>query len=83
MQMPKELWEEITFLFCEMRAVKIEWHFLIECTVYEDLWAQYEIILKADNMHHLFNEDKINQMDSFLVKIHRRRSDMEKYIQRV
>lgn len=30
---------------------------------------QYEDSLKADNMHHLFEEDKINQIASLLIKI--------------
>lgn len=61
--------------------METEWHFLTKCTMYDNIWAQYEIILKADNMHHLFDEDKINQTASFLVKIHNKRLDMENYIQ--
>lgn len=61
-----------------MGAIETECHFLSECTTYDDIRAQYVCILKSDNMHHLFGEDKINQTASFLVKSQSRRSDMEK-----
>jgi hypothetical protein len=42
--------------------------------------SQYENNLKVDNMHQLFDEDKINQIASLLVKIHNRRYDIEKSV---
>lgn len=49
--------------------METEWNFVIECAAYEDMDIQYEDSLKADNMHHLFEEDKINQIASLLIKI--------------
>ena len=75
---PKGVWEERTCIFCNKGVVETEWHFVMECAAHEDICIQYEDILKADNMHHLFEEDKINQIASLLVNIYNRRSDMEK-----
>jgi hypothetical protein len=41
-------------------VVETEWHFVMECAAYEDICNQYENNLKVDNMHQLFDEDKIN-----------------------
>jgi hypothetical protein len=60
--------------------VETEWHFVTECAAYEDIRSQYENSLKVDNMHQLFDEDKINQIVSLLVKIHSKRSDIEKSV---
>ena len=54
----------------------------MEYAAYKDICIQYEGNLKADNMHHLFEEDKINQIASLLVKIYIRRSEMEKSMER-
>lgn len=59
-QRPKEVWEERTCLFYKAGAIETEHHFLIECTSYDDIRAQYEFILKDDNMYHLFDEDNFN-----------------------
>ena len=77
---PKEVWEERTCIFCNKGVVETQQHFVMECATYEDIRIQYEDILKADNMHHLFEEDKINQIASLLVKIYSRRSDMKKRV---
>ena len=49
--------------------METEWNFVIECASYEDMGIQYEDSLKVDNMHHPFEEDKINQIASLLIKI--------------
>ena len=54
----------------------------MECTTYEDIRIQYEDTLKGDNIHHVFEKDKINQIASLLVKIYNRKLDMEKSIER-
>jgi ATP-dependent protease HslVU (ClpYQ) ATPase subunit len=53
----------------------------MECAAYEDIHNQYENNLKVDNMHQLFDGDKINQIASLLVKIHNRRSNIEKSVE--
>ena len=40
--------------------------------------SQYENSLKVDNIHQLFNWNNIKQIASLLVKIHSRRSEIEK-----
>jgi hypothetical protein len=60
--------------------VEIEWHSVMECATYEDIRSQYENNLKFNNMHQLFDGDKINQITSLLVKIHNKRSDIEKSV---
>ena len=77
-RVPKEVWEERTCIFCNKGVVETEWHFVMECVAYEDICIQYENSLKVDNMHHIFDEDKVNQIASLLVKIHNRRYDIEK-----
>ena len=54
----------------------------MECAAYEDIHIQYEDSLRAANMHHLFEEDKINQIASLLVKLCSRRSVMEKSLEK-
>lgn len=58
----------------------MKWHFVMECEAYEDIRIQYENILKVDNMHYLFEEDKRNQVARLQIKIHgiRSGSDIEK-----
>lgn len=75
---PKETWEERTCIFCDKGVVETERHFFMECTAYEDIRKQYANILCMDDMQQLFEEDKINQAASLLVKINSRRSDLEK-----
>jgi hypothetical protein len=77
-RVPKEVWEERTCIFCNKGVVETEWHFVMECAAYEDIRSQSENNLKVDNMHQLFDGDKINQIASLLVKIHSRGSDIEK-----
>ena len=79
-RVPKEVWEEITCIFCNKGVVEREWHFVMECAAYEDIRSQSENNLKVDNMHQLFDGDKINQIASLLVKIHSRRYDIEKSV---
>jgi hypothetical protein len=76
-RVPKEVWKERTCIFCNKGVVKTEWHFVMECATYEDIHNQYENILKVDNMHQLFDGDKINEIATLLVKIHSRKSDIE------
>ena len=80
---PKELWEERTCIFCNKGVVETEWHFVMECAAYQDIHIQYEYedSLKTNNMHHLFEEDKINQIASLLVNIYNRTFDMEKSLE--
>lgn len=75
---PKEVWKERTCIFYNKGAVETEWNFVIECAASEDMDIQYEDSLKADNMHHLFEEDKINQIASLLIKIQSKESHMER-----
>lgn len=75
---PKEVWEERTRIFCDKGVVETEWHFVMECAAYEDIHVQYENNLKVENMHHLFNEFKINHIASLLVKTHYRRFNIER-----
>jgi hypothetical protein len=79
-RVPKEVWEERTCILCNKGVVEREWHFVTECASYEDICSQYENNLKVDNMNQLFDEDKINQIASLLVKIHSRRFDIEKSV---
>jgi hypothetical protein len=79
-RVPKEVWEERTCIFCNKGVVEMEWHFVMECAAYEDIRSQYENNLEVDNMHQLFDGDKINQIASLLVKIHSRRYDIEKSV---
>ena len=58
-----------------MFHVETEWHFVMECApYYEDISIQYERSLKVDNMHHLCDEDKVNQIANVLIKIHNNKS---------
>ena len=81
-KVPKEEWEERTCVFCNKGVVETERHFIMECAAYEDIRIQYEDSLRAANMHHLFEEDKINQIASLLVKLCNRRSVMEKSLEK-
>ena len=74
----KEVLEERTCIYCNKGVVEIEWHFIMEYVAYEDIHIHHESNLKVNNMHDLFDEDKINQIASVLVKIHSRRFDNEK-----
>jgi hypothetical protein len=76
----KEVWEERTCIFCNKGVVETEWHFVMECATYKDIQSHYENSLKVENMHHLFDRDKINQIASLLIKIHNRRYDIEKSV---
>ena len=80
--MPKEEWEERTCVFCNKGVVETERHFIMECAAYEDIRIQYEDSLRATNMHHLFEEDKINQIASLLVNLCSKRSVMEKSLEK-
>ena len=79
-RVPKEVLEERFRIFCNKGVVETKWHFVTECAAYENICSQYENSLKVDNVHQLFDEDKINQVASLLVQIHSRRSDIEKSV---
>ena len=80
------VWEEITCIFCDKGVMEMEWNFGMECETYKDIHIQYENNLKFDNVHHIFDKDKINQIASLLVKTrnsllfktHSRISDIER-----
>ena len=59
-KIPKEVWEERTCIFYDNGVVETKWNFVMECATYKDIHMQYENNLKVDNMHHLFDEYKIN-----------------------
>lgn len=62
-----------------LQVVKTECHFLTNCKAYEDIWAQYKVILgDGISLHSLFDDDKIRQTAGFILKIRSRRLDLEK-----
>ena len=75
---PRKFEEERTYIFYDKGVVEIEWRFVMEYAAYKDICMQYENNIKVDNVHHLFDKEKINQIVSFLVKTHRRRYDIER-----
>jgi hypothetical protein len=77
-RVPKEVWEEGTCIFYNKDVVETKWHFDKERPAYEDIHNSYEKSLKVNNMHQLFDEDKINQIASILVKIHNKIANIEK-----
>ena len=74
----KKVWEERTCIFYNKGVVEMEQQFFIECASYKDIHIQYENSLNVNNMHCLFEKDKINLIAILLVNIHRRRSNIEK-----
>lgn len=78
---PKEVWEDRICMFCSKGVVETEWHFVMECMTYEDIHSQYEGNLKINNLHELFDEEKIIKTTRFLIKIHSRRSSIEKILE--
>ena len=80
---PKEVWEERICVFCKPGAIEIEWHFLSECTAYDNIQTYYDFIQKVVNMHSLFEVDRIKQTTDFLIKIHIKRLEMERNMESV
>ncbi|KAH9297612.1 hypothetical protein KI387_029294 [Taxus chinensis] len=68
---PKVEWERRTCLFCSIGVVETKWHFIMECSTYDDIRFQYENDLQVDNLDELFEEAKLQRIASFVLKIHR------------
>ncbi|KAH9307116.1 hypothetical protein KI387_043788 [Taxus chinensis] len=75
---PKEDWERRICLFCSKGVVETEWHFVMECSAYDDIRIQYKNNLKVDRLEELFEGTKLPATTSFIFKIHSRRADIEK-----
>ncbi|KAH9320502.1 hypothetical protein KI387_015141, partial [Taxus chinensis] len=56
---PKEDWERRICLFCSKGVVETEWHFVMECSAYDDICIQYENKLKVDGLEELFEGTKL------------------------
>lgn len=52
----KEEWEMRTCLFCNMRMVETQLHYIIECVGYNDIHIKYKDKLKANYLTTLFEE---------------------------
>ncbi|KAH9288550.1 hypothetical protein KI387_032667, partial [Taxus chinensis] len=75
---PKEDWERRICLFCSKGVVETEWHFVMECSAYDDIRIQYKNNLKVDRLEELFEGTKLPATAGFIFKIHSRRADIEK-----
>ena len=78
----KEMWEERVCIFFSSGKVEIEKHFILECEAFKDSKENYAGILAASSWDNLFNEEFVEKMGVFIVKLHRKRvefkSQMEK-----
>lgn len=77
-KLPKEDWEERMCIFYSKSAIETKCHFINECVEYEDIRNQFENKLKVDSLNELFEGTKLHKTTSFLLKIHNKRTNMEK-----
>lgn len=60
--------------------VASELHLIKECAMYEDIHSQFDNELKVDSFNELFEEMRLHKTTSLLLKIHKRRTNMEKIL---
>lgn len=77
-KVPKEEWEDKICRFFNEGVVETEWHYLKDCTTYEDIRNQHKETLKVHNIKDLFEGPSLLKGAILLVQIHNKRDSQEK-----
>lgn len=64
--------------YCTLELVEAELHYVIGCLVYRDIQVNYIKILNVGYLSNLFEEQRITKISDYLIKIHNRRSRLQK-----
>lgn len=58
-KVPKEEWKDKICKFCNEGVVETEWHYVKDCTAYEDIHNQHKDSLKVNNIKELFKGPRL------------------------
>ena len=58
--------------------METEWHFVMECTAYEDIRNKFKANLQVNNMKELFEEARLYKTANLLIQLHNKRNNLEK-----
>jgi hypothetical protein len=75
---PKEAWEERVCMFCTSGKVETEKHFILECEAFKDSRDSYVSILTASSWNNLFSEGTMEKLGELIIKLNRKRAEMQK-----
>lgn len=77
-KVPKKGWEERICRFCNKGVVETEWHYVKDCTAYEDIRNQYKDTIRVNSIKELFEGPKLHKVAILLTQIHNKRDSLEK-----
>ncbi|KAH9287672.1 hypothetical protein KI387_031789, partial [Taxus chinensis] len=78
---PKEVWEDRVCVFCTSSAVESEKHFMLECSTYSDIRAQFASTVAAASLQDIFSENTVGKTGELIIKLTNRRSECQKDLQ--
>ena len=78
------MWEERVCIFCTSGKVEIEKHFILECEAFKDIRENYAdaSILATSSWDNLFNEEFVEKLGAFFIKLHRKRVDYKSQMEK-